>query len=97
MTGDLSSVGEPRWQPKVQAFPVSNGCKFTTQWHSLHSWIEYSIKADAAFCQACHLFGSYHMEEAFAVKVVHEWKKLGDKCKKHEASTAHKSSIEKCE
>jgi len=37
------------------------------------------------------------MEEAFAVKVVHEWKKLGDKCKKHEASTAHKSSIEKCE
>ena len=58
---DLSKVDEPACQPKLQAFPVTEAVSgknrnFSTRWYARYSWLEYSIKLDAVFCQSCRHF-----------------------------------------
>ena len=43
-------------------FPVSTSgkrtFKFQSRWYELHSWLEYSVLKDAAFCFYCRCFGT---------------------------------------
>lgn len=43
-------------------FPVSTSgkrtFKFQSRWYDLHSWLEYSVLKDAAFCFYCRCFGT---------------------------------------
>ncbi|XP_071699686.1 uncharacterized protein [Rutidosis leptorrhynchoides] len=44
-------------QPRGYDFPKTNGTRFIKAWFDKYcNWIEYSVKADRAFCLCCYLF-----------------------------------------
>ncbi len=95
---DLSAVDEPACQPKLQAFPVMEAVSgkrrtFSTKWYARYSWLEYSIKMDAFFCQSCRHFSADAKEDRFGKIGVRDWGHLGQFCVKHEASKAHASAV----
>ena len=56
------------WQPNRKAFPQRKiGDKlrrFVTKWYKQYSWIEYSEKADKAYCLCCYLFRDHVDQQA---------------------------------
>ncbi|XP_076323598.1 uncharacterized protein LOC143232282 [Tachypleus tridentatus] len=50
--------------PDLKRYPVteysSQSRSFKKNWHDHHSWLEYSVAQDAAFCFACRLFSHIH-------------------------------------
>ena len=71
-------------QPTNVKFPVTFYSKkprsFRAAWFRSFSWLEYSVKRDAAFCYACHLFGSggggcnSRPEQVFTTTGFNDWK-----------------------
>ena len=57
----LTSMSSP-CQPTNVTFPKraysDKGRSFNPAWYQQYSWLEYSVKKDAAFCFPCRLFGS---------------------------------------
>ena len=91
---DLSKKGEKPRQPSI-IFPKNQaGRHFGAHWYSQFSWIEYSKELDATFCQPCRLFGGPTTEATFSTKGLCGWKKLGDKCRKHDGSVCHAAAVE---
>ena len=91
---DLSKKGEKPSQP-FTAFPQNlQGRHFSTHWYSHFAWLEYSVAQDATFCQPCRLFGGPTTELTFSVTGLRDWRKLGEKCRKHQGSTCHAAAAE---
>ncbi|KAI6648802.1 Zinc finger MYM-type protein 1-like [Oopsacas minuta] len=91
---DLSKNGEKPRQPSI-IFPKNEaGRHFSTHWYAQFSWIEYSKELDAIFCQPCRLFGGSTAEATFSTKGLCDWRKLGDKCRKHDSSVCHMAAVE---
>ncbi|KAI6646225.1 Zinc finger MYM-type protein 1-like [Oopsacas minuta] len=91
---DLSNNGEKPRQPSI-IFPKNEaGRHFSTHWYAQFSWIEYSKELDAIFCQPCRLFGGSTAEATFSTKGLCDWRKLGDKCRKHDSSVCHMAAVE---
>jgi hypothetical protein len=65
---------------------------FSQVWFKKYSWIEYSITADAIYCQSCRFFGKCG-EATFTSSGYRNWQKIGQKCDKHNSSSVHKSAV----
>ena len=66
-------------QPRQHRFPATlfgnKTRSFNPQWFNKHTWLEYSIKKDAAFCYVCRFFStSTHGEELFVRTGYTDWK-----------------------
>ena len=75
---DLSFVDEPACQPNLQAFPVTEAVSgkkrnFSTKWYARYSWLEYSIKLDAVFCQSCRHFSRNDKADRFTNTGMRDW------------------------
>ncbi|XP_071713304.1 uncharacterized protein [Rutidosis leptorrhynchoides] len=90
------------FQPKGYDFPSTNGRRFVKAWFEKYNWIEYSIKADKAYCLCCYLFrdhiGHQGGSEAFVTEGFNSWKK-SERLKEHVGgvSSFHNAALEKCE
>ena len=92
---DLSTKDLPPKQPII-AFPSTNGRKFSSSWYNKYEWIEYSVSKNRIYCQTCRFFASnFKQEETFTTTGFNNWKKIGDKCKKHHESNIHRLADEK--
>ena len=78
----LTSMSSP-CQPTNVTFPKraysDKGRSFNPAWYQQYSWLESSVKKDAAFCFPCRLFGSGSIalgrpERAFTVNGFRDWK-----------------------
>ncbi|CAH1114521.1 unnamed protein product [Psylliodes chrysocephalus] len=103
-TGDAYFLVE---NPNLQAGPSQpkEGFKYTTMgdrrrsfqvnWYDSFRWLEYSIRADSAFCYYCRLFASERKgcaEETFLRTGFKNWKKATEKFKKHGKSSSHRKA-----
>ena len=94
IVNDLSKKGENPRQPSI-IFPKNKASRhFSGHWYIQFPWIEYSKEIDAIFCQSCRLFGGTKTEATFSTKGFCDWKKLGDKCRKHNGSVCHAAAVE---
>ena len=94
IVNDLSKKGENPRQPFI-IFPKNKASRhFSGHWYIQFPWIEYSKEIDAIFCQSCRLFGGTKTEATFSTKGFCDWKKLGDKCRKHNRSVCHAAAVE---
>ena len=91
---DLSKKGEKPSQPSITFPQNSQGRHFSAHWYSHFSWLEYSVAQDATFCQPCRLFGGPTTEPTFSATGLRDWRKLGEKCRKHQSSTCHAAATE---
>ena len=91
---DLSKKGEKPSQPFITFPQNSQGRHFSTHWYSHFSWLEYSVAQDATFCQPCRLFGGPTTEPTFSVTGLRDWRKLGEKCRKHQGSACLAAAAE---
>ena len=57
-TDIAQGIGEKPVQPRNATFPKENGRSFSISWFSKHTWLEYSVSKDAAYCYVCHFFSS---------------------------------------
>ena len=82
--GDIASTPEHSpCQPASIQFPVTyfsgKARSFNSEWYRQYSWLEYSVKKDAAYCYPCRLFGSTSIctsrpEKAFTTSGFRDWK-----------------------
>ena len=73
-------------QPKLPIFPrnvdipAKKQCRFSSQWYTVYSHLEYSISQDAAFCFVCSLFpsgpGREMADNAWSSVGVRSWHKM---------------------
>ena len=104
---DLSKgrIDDPR-RPRLANFPSTlfgnkRRC-FCSSWYDIHSWLEYSVTRDAAFCFCFRMFapaGRSMSETVFTVSGFRQWKKAtgtGSGLSQHERSDIHKSSFCAC-
>ncbi len=94
-----------RWvPPPTFAFPISGGHKYNQVWEHDHSWLQYSVSTDAAFCSYCILFGEQLSGKGVHSTVFHttgfrDWKNAkGIKrgaLHSHEATEVHKAATMK--
>ena len=85
-------------QPTLSKFPVClfKGQKrsFVSAWYNGRDWLEYSVKADAAFCFPCRKFGS--ADSVFTNMGFCHWKHAIERergLKKHAASKEHMENM----
>ena len=98
---DLSEKSDPPRQPIIE-FPHTNFNnkmrKFSKSWYSEYTWLEYSIMKDSVYCKPCRFFANHSRSSSecpFSTTGYNNWKKLGDRCKKHSNSEIHKNAEEK--
>ncbi|XP_076348019.1 zinc finger MYM-type protein 1-like, partial [Tachypleus tridentatus] len=66
-------------------------------WRDQHSWLDYSVTQDAAFCFACRLFSHTHFsktEKSFIHEGFRNWKKATTSLKSHDNSAGHKFAMQ---
>ncbi|XP_076372870.1 uncharacterized protein LOC143257723 [Tachypleus tridentatus] len=70
---------------------------FNKNWRDQHSWLEYSVTQDAAFCFACRLFSHTHLsktEKFFTHEGFWNWKKVTTSLKSHDNSAGYKFAMQ---
>ena len=99
------------YQPKLYSFPKNTAipdgkqCTFSPRWFNEYPHLEYSIKADAAYCFVCSLFPSGLQRAmsddnwtAIGVKAWHKMKSRGrqkeGKLTLHFSSYSHKAALQ---
>ncbi|KAK9047973.1 hypothetical protein SSX86_033065 [Deinandra increscens subsp. villosa] len=65
-------------QPKVKEFPQRDfsgkARRFKKEWFQKYgNWLEYSVKADKAYCLYCYLFSEIGQKDAFVSKGFNNW------------------------
>lgn len=89
-------------QPKMPSFPahqIGNRLRsFKTSWYTRHSWLEYSLVKDAAYCFCCRHFpqSGKTPEATFVSSGFRQWKKATEKDSgftQHEKSDFHKNAM----
>ncbi|XP_071729131.1 uncharacterized protein [Rutidosis leptorrhynchoides] len=90
------------YQPKGYSFPTTNGRRFVKTWFDKYNWLEYSMKADKAYCLCCYLFRD-HIEhqggsEAFVTDGFNSRKKT-ERLNDHvgHVNSFHNKALQKCE
>lgn len=87
-------------QVRLKQFPKkqqhTNDCKrsFSANWYNQRDWLEYSVKADAAFCFPCRKFGGN--DSVFTTVGYTNWKHANDKSKgfsRHSNSKEHQECV----
>ncbi|XP_066981184.1 zinc finger MYM-type protein 1-like [Macrobrachium rosenbergii] len=89
-------------QPTLASFPthqIGNRLRsFKASWYTSHSWLEYSVMTDAAYCFCCRNFPQPNKasETAFVSTGYRQWKKATEKdagFSQHEKSDFHRYSM----
>ena len=88
-------------QPKLSAFPIRSGRRFSVNMYQKHEWIEYSIKQDAVFCFACRHFagvstlraGERLGQRVFIDTGYTGWRNMAKNLKDHHDSRRHKNAV----
>ncbi|RWR93453.1 rve domain-containing protein [Cinnamomum micranthum f. kanehirae] len=90
-------------QPRDHKFPFTESTqdkrRFNPAWFKDYgSWLEYSIKKDAAFCLCCYLFGEHVRHDAFITQGFRNWRKK-ERIRDHVGGpkSAHNQAYEKCQ
>ncbi|XP_071687723.1 uncharacterized protein [Rutidosis leptorrhynchoides] len=93
-------------QPRGNLFPTKTVCskdrRFVVTWFDEYRWLEYSVKADKAYCLWCYLFrdqvGKQRGSDAFVTDGFSNWNKK-DRLKLHEGdvNSFHNKAHQKCE
>jgi hypothetical protein len=93
-------------QPRNHNFPQKDIrgrlCRFNSKWFDQYgSWLEYSIKDDAAYCLCCYLFkpeGSKGGGDSFVTKGFTAWNKK-ERLDTHVGgcNSSHNQAFKKCE
>lgn len=69
-------------------------CSFVAMWYNHRDWLEYSVKADAAFCFACQKFGT--VDSVFMKTGYCDWKHAAERgLHNHEECKEHMESVAK--
>ncbi|KAL1268636.1 hypothetical protein QQF64_033999 [Cirrhinus molitorella] len=96
---DDLGIDQPN-QVKLKQYPArmfgSKKCAFVSSWYINRDWLEYSVKADSAFCFCCRKFnvGTTRVD-AFVNAGYRNWKNANETDRgfhKHETSKEHISS-----
>ena len=66
---------------------------FHSSWFVNHTWLEYSVDLNAAFCFPCRLFGKNIKHDALGSSGCHNWKNALSIFSKHAMAQSHKESI----
>uniref|UniRef100_A0A1X7U5U3 TTF-type domain-containing protein n=1 Tax=Amphimedon queenslandica TaxID=400682 RepID=A0A1X7U5U3_AMPQE len=96
-----SSLHDKPVQPHIARFQktqISDRSRsFSKHWYPLYPFIEYSIQKDAIFCYSCRQFPSHSgsADTVFTRDGFRNWKKVGEKLRKHSQSVSHKESMAK--
>lgn len=88
------SSDEKPVQPHNAAFPKESGRSFSPSWFAKHTWLEYSVSKDAAYCYPCRFFstGVQKGDECFISTGYRNWKKatgMSGRLRKHTLSQRH--------
>ncbi|XP_008183461.1 zinc finger MYM-type protein 1-like [Acyrthosiphon pisum] len=67
----------------------SQNRSFSSEWYKQYTWLEYSIKSNAAFCYVCGMFADELIDEVWTNKGFSNWQKLNEKLKKHAKTKRH--------
>lgn len=54
----------------------SQNRSFCSDWYKQYTWLEYSIKSNAAFCYACRMFADKLDDEVWTKKGFSNWQKV---------------------
>jgi zinc finger MYM-type protein 1 len=65
--------------------------KFISSWYSKHSWLEYSISRNRAFCHVCRLF-SDNKDYVYSKIGFNDWKHAIERFDAHQKTEAHKNA-----
>ena len=66
---------------------------FQSNWFQSFTWLEYSLRRNAAFCFACRVFGKRLKQEEFVNGGIKNWKHALSMFQKHETTQCHKDSV----
>ncbi|XP_076314869.1 zinc finger MYM-type protein 1-like [Tachypleus tridentatus] len=87
--------------PYLKRYPATEysgqSRSFNKKWRDQHSWLEYSVTQDVAFCFACRIFIHTHFsktEKSFTLEGFRNWKKATTSLKSHDNSTGHKFAMQ---
>ncbi|XP_076347931.1 zinc finger MYM-type protein 1-like [Tachypleus tridentatus] len=87
--------------PDLKRYPATEysgqSRSFNKNWRDQHSWLEYSVTQDAAFCFTCCLFSHAHFsktEKSFTNEGFQTWKKATVSLKSHDNSAGHKFAMQ---
>ncbi|KAK0144461.1 Zinc finger MYM-type protein 1 [Merluccius polli] len=98
-SGPPDDLGEDKpAQIILKKFPsrLFNGQKrsFVALWYNQRDWLEYSVKAEAAFCFACRKFGT--VDSVFTKSGYCDWKHAAERgLRKHAECKEHMESVAK--
>ncbi|CAI6365209.1 unnamed protein product [Macrosiphum euphorbiae] len=73
----------------------SQNRSFSSQWYKQYTWLEYSMKSNAAFCYACRMFADELIDDVWTKKGFSNWQKLNEKLKKHDKTKRHLVCVSK--
>lgn len=54
----------------------SQNRSFCSDWYKQYTWLEYSIKSNAAFCYACRMFADKLDDDVWTKKGFSNWQKV---------------------
>ncbi|XP_076329972.1 zinc finger MYM-type protein 1-like [Tachypleus tridentatus] len=87
--------------PDLKRYPTTEysgqSRSFNKNWRDQHSWLEYPVTQDAAFCFAYRLFSHTHFsktEKFFTNEGFRNWKKATTSLKSHDNSAEHKFAMQ---
>jgi len=90
-------------QPRGHDFPKTKGRRFCPAWFDQYgNWLEYSVKADKAFCLVCYLFRDSFTKQggsdAFVLEGFNSWNKT-DIFVRHvgDVNSFHNRALKNCE
>ena len=96
-----SSIDDKPVQSYIRNFQKTKisdkNCSSAVCWYQLYPFIEYSVQKDAIYCFRCRLFASQSgsADKVFTTNGFRNWKKVGEKSKKHSESVSHKDRMTK--
>jgi hypothetical protein len=83
-------------RPALRSYPKtvfgSQSRSFSLGLYRKFEFIEYSISADAVFCNTCRFFGTSDGEQCFRTKGFRNWQKP-DKIADHRNTIYHRNSV----
>lgn len=100
MPGDIAHCCDNQpVQPHCRSFPKTKigdrSRSFAVHWYQSYSFIEHFLQRNLVYCFCCRFFPSHssRSDTVFTEKGFNNWKKIGDKLKKHAESDSHKESV----
>ncbi|KAL4119197.1 hypothetical protein QTP88_012041 [Uroleucon formosanum] len=96
---DLGNLATGPYRPVLNAYKQtrfgSQNRSFSSEWYKQYTWLEYSMKSNAAICYVCRMFTDELIDEVWTKKGFSNWQKLNEKLKKHAKTKRHLVSVTK--